>query len=217
MGSRTVLLLEDHAFMRALIAESLGAVGYRVSAHADAFSALEALDEIDPDVLVTDIDLGSRPDGAETALIARSRAPQLAVVYLTNYPRAGSAPHSVMAVPDARFVNKGSLNSGADLADAIDSALRGRPGQRGDHDSDSKDRLSRLTRLQLETLALVARGYSNAEIARRTGRGLRTVERTITRVFDALGVGSDSAANPRVVASNRYIRAFGAPADDAAP
>ena len=204
--------------MRALIAESLESAGYVVSAHADAASALEALEDVDPDALVTDIDLGSRPDGAEAALIARQRAPHLAVVYLSNYPRAASAPHSVKALADAHFINKSSLGSGAELARIVDVALRNGRDRRSTaaaHDTVGDDRLSQLTRAQLATLALVARGHSNAEIARLSGRGLRAVERAITRIFEALALGSDPTVNPRVAASNRYTRAFGTPTDDA--
>ena len=219
MGSRTVLLVEDHPLMRALIAESLESAGFVVSAHADATSALDALDDVDPDALVTDLDLGSRPDGAEAALIARQRAPYLAVVYLSNYPRAASAPHSVKALTDAHFVNKASLTSGAELARVVDVALRASPRRLGGTiaETDGEGELMQLTRTQLEVLALIARGHSNAEIARRSGRGLRAVERTITRIFDTLGVGSDPTVNPRVASSNRYISAFGTPVDDAAP
>lgn len=217
MGSRTVLLVEDHPFVRALIAESLESAGFVVSAHADATSALDALDDVDPDALVTDLDLGSRPDGAEAALIARQRAPHLAVVYLSNYPRAASAPHSVKALTDAHFVNKASLTSGAELALVVDVALRASPRRLGGTTADGEGELMQLTRTQLEILALIARGHSNAEIARRSRRGLRAVERTITRIFDTLGVGSDPTVNPRVASSNRYISAFGTPVDDAAP
>ena len=212
MGRRRVLFIEDQAIMRVLVAESLDRAGFEVGSFADATAALAAFDAFDPDVLVTDIDLGSRPNGAEAAVIARHRAPHLAVVFLTNFPQAASAPRAVASVPGATFLRKDSLTSGDDLVAAVDETLRnGR--RRMSTDGPAVDAtLARLTRSQLEVLELIAQGHSNAVIAERSGRSIRAVERLIARLFDALDVNSDSAINPRVVAANRYVRTFGIPA-----
>ena len=198
--------------MRILVAESLRRAGFEVDSFADATAALAAFDALDPDVLVTDIDLGSRPNGAEAAVIARHRAPHLAVVFLTNFPQAASAPRAVASVPGATFLRKDSLTSGDDLVAAVDETLRnGR--RRMSTDGPAVDAtLARLTRSQLEVLELISQGHSNAVIAERSGRSIRAVERLIARLFDALDVNSDSAINPRVVAANRYVRTFGIPA-----
>ena len=58
-------------------------------------------------------------------------------------------------------------------------------------------------------LSLIAAGLSNAEIAARTDATVRAVERTVSRVFDTLGVSRVTAVNPRVVAANEYNRLFG--------
>jgi len=198
--------------MRILVAESLRRAGFEVDSFADATAALAAFDALDPDVLVTDIDLGSRPNGAEAAVIARHRAPHLAVVFLTNFPQAASAPRAVASVPGATFLRKDSLTSGDDLVAAVDETLRnGR--RRMSTDGPAVDAtLARLTRSQLEVLELISQGHSNAVIAESSGRSIRAVERLIARLFDALDVNSDSAINPRVVAANRYVRTFGIPA-----
>jgi len=211
VGRRTVLFIEDQTVMRVLVTELLQHAGFDVSSHADATSALEVFDAVDPDVLVTDIELGSRPNGAEAAVIARHRAPHLAVVFLTNFPLVASAPRAVASVPDATFLRKESLTSGADLVAAVDETLR-QSRRRMSADSLASDAvLTRLTRGQLEVLQLIAQGHSNAVIAERSGRSIRAVERMIARLFDALEVNSDSDINPRVVAANRYARTFGIP------
>lgn len=207
-----MLLIEDQSIMRVLVAESLQHAGFDVSSHADATSALEAFDAVDPDVLVTDIELGSRPNGAEAAVIARHRAPHLAVVFLTNFPLVASAPRAVAAVPDATFLRKESLTSGADLVAAVDETLRQRRRRMSTDSLAFDSALARLTRGQLEVLELIAQGYSNSVIAERSGRSIRAVERMIARLFDALEVNSDPAINPRVVVANRYARTFGIPA-----
>ncbi|GAA0992372.1 hypothetical protein GCM10009563_06660 [Subtercola frigoramans] len=44
-----MILIEDQMLMRVLVAESLEAAGFSVSAYADASSALEEFDSVDPD------------------------------------------------------------------------------------------------------------------------------------------------------------------------
>lgn len=212
---RTILLLEDQTFIRTLVAELLERAGFEVSAHATAQSALNAFTAFDPDALVTDIDLGTRPDGAETALILRQRSPHMAVVFLSNFPRAALAPRSASILADAVFVHKSSLTSGSVLVAAVDAALRNIKRPASDSPTptdDDQDRLSALTRSQWEILRLIAEGLSNAEIARSTGRTIRAVERLIARLFGSLGVSSEDGVNPRVAAANLYSRSFGVPA-----
>ena len=212
VGRRKVLYIEDQTVMRVLVTELLQDAGFDVSSHADATSALSVLDAVDPDVLVTDIELGSRPNGAEAAVIARNRAPHLAVVFLTNFPLASSAPRAVASVPDATFLPKESLASGAELIAAVDETLRQSRRRIAVASFPADAALTRLTRGQLEVLQMIAQGDSNAVIAEHSGRSIRAVERMIARLFDALEVNANSDINPRVVAANRYARTFGIPA-----
>jgi CheY-like chemotaxis protein len=51
----TALVVDDTPAARTLLAERLGAEGFRVSQARDAFHALERLPEVDPDLVVTDL------------------------------------------------------------------------------------------------------------------------------------------------------------------
>ncbi len=64
----------------------------------------------------------------------------------------------------------------------------------------------RLTRRQLEVLADVAEGYTNAQIAQRRGRSLSSTEQLVARTFEALGIPDDASRNPRVLAARIYLR-----------
>jgi len=205
---RRVLLVEDQQFMRVLVADLLGAAGFEVTAVGSAAAALDALDAFDPDALVTDVELGARPDGVELALIARRLAPHLGVVFLTSFPLAalGAAGHLDGAV----HVDKTQLGDTAQLLAAVETALGGSappppapPGTEG--------AFAALTPHQRRVLSLLAAGLSNAEIAARTDSTVRAVERTVSRIFDALDVAAVPAMNPRVVAANLYNRLFGQP------
>lgn len=200
-----MILVEDQPIVRVLVAESLRRAGFEVSEHADAASALKGAEAFDPDVLVADVDLGSRPDGIELAVILRARLPQLGVMFLTNFPRAGAVPGRA-PVAGAQFVSKDAVESPDQLLEWVEAAAR------ADRPSTSPaplGELGALSRAQLDVLAALAEGCSNEEIARRTGRTVRAVERMLARTFERLGVNSRPELNPRVVAANLYTRAFG--------
>ena len=199
--------------MRSLVAEALRHAGFAVHDRPSAAAALADFDEVDPDVLVTDIDLGSRPNGMELATIVHARAPHCAVVFLTNYPRAGVAPGEGVPVGSV-FLDKVALESVGDLVAAVESVLADAPLPPGPARTDTPDAaLERLTRTQLDVVRCIALGWSNAEIARRRGSSVRSVEKLITRTFDALGVGHSPELNPRVAAAQLYVRRFGLPAE----
>ena len=54
---RRVLIVEDHALMRSLVAEAFGARGFDATTAASAAEALTLAESGDPDLLVTDIDM----------------------------------------------------------------------------------------------------------------------------------------------------------------
>jgi DNA-binding NarL/FixJ family response regulator len=209
---RRALVVEDQPLMRSLVADALRHAGFEVHDRPSAATALADLDEIDPDVLVTDIDLGSRPNGMEMATIVHARAPHCATVFLTNYPRASIAPGEGVPAGSV-FLDKVALESVEQLVAAVESALAEKP-LPPRHLPDGPDAaLGHLTRTQLDVLRCIALGWSNAEIARRRASSLRSVEKMVTRTFDALGVNHNPDINPRVAAAQLYVRRFGLPAE----
>lgn len=209
--SRRVLLVEDQKILRLLVAQALREAGFEVSDHADAARALAAAEDFDADVLVTDIDLGSRPDGTQLAAILRANQPDLVVVFLTNYPRAAAQRGDPL--PDATYLGKDALGSADELVAAIDAAVR--TGHTDTPEPDEGSPLTGLSRGQLEVLALMAEGHSNDEIARRTGRTTRAVERLVARTFERLGLANQPSTNPRVLAVQLYTATFGPRRPDA--
>lgn len=204
--------MEDQPLMRSLVADALRHAGFEVHDRPSASTALADLDEIDPDVLVTDIDLGSRPNGMEMATIVHARAPHCATVFLTNYPRAGIAPGEGVPVGSV-FLDKVALESVEQLVAAVESALAEKPLPPRQAPDGPDAALGHLTRTQLDVLRCIALGWSNAEIARRRESSLRSVEKMVTRTFDALGVNHNPDLNPRVAAAQLYVRRFGMPTE----
>ena len=60
-----VLLVEDEDFTRTMVSEMLSASGINVLPVASVAEALKSMDEFDPHVVLTDLDLGHGPDGAD--------------------------------------------------------------------------------------------------------------------------------------------------------
>ena len=60
-----VLLVEDEDFTRNMVGEMLGASGISVLPVASVAEAIKTIDEFDPHVVLTDLDLGHGPDGAD--------------------------------------------------------------------------------------------------------------------------------------------------------
>ncbi|GAA1448465.1 response regulator transcription factor [Leifsonia poae] len=204
-------MVEDHALMRSLVADGIGSRGFEVAAFGRAADALDALESFDPDLLVTDIDLGERPNGVELAGIVRSRAPHVAVVFLTNLSREAASATARELIAGASFVNKGAIESIDELVDAAEAALDDRPYAREVPLRAPQTSLAGLSSTQLATVRLLAAGLTNAEIARRRGVSVRAVEKSVERIFAALQLSDDGVA-PRVATAAAYIATFGDPA-----
>lgn len=211
MWRRRVLVVEDHALMRSLVADAFAQRGFEITAAPSAVDALRLVDDADPDLLVTDIDLGSRPNGVELATIVRERAPHVAVMFLSNLSREAAAAQARDTVEGASFVNKGAIGSVAELVDAAEAVLADRPVEHLTGTTGSQGALLRLSPAQRETTRLLAAGLTNAEIARRRGVSVRAVEKSVERVFQALGLTGDDGIAPRVAAATLYTATFGDP------
>ena len=211
VSPRMVLLVEDHPLMRALVERSLQDDGFVVESVSTARRAIREFDAIDPDVLVTDVDLGDRPNGVELATLLRAQAPDLGVVVLTNYSSLDAIESKVTPPEHAAFVHKGSIEDAGQLRQAIDSALDDSQEALVLSAKGGDDPVARLSATQLSVLKQIAEGWNNAEIAAQRGVTLRSAERLITRTFDTLGVSSDDKRNARVLATRLYIRAYGVP------
>jgi DNA-binding response OmpR family regulator len=99
-----VMLIEDDALMRGLIAEKLGEEGMEVDGLASAEDALILLGAGQvPDVLVADVNLGAGLSGRELADIARERHPDADVVLISGAPPPPDAPRPLRR---ERFLRK---------------------------------------------------------------------------------------------------------------
>jgi len=98
-----ILLVDDEAPLRGLMAEALAQQGHRVVQAGDAATALRLLGTGAPvDLMVTDIGLAGGMNGRQLAEAARLARPGLKVLFITGYA-------------EARLVERGSFDPGTGL------------------------------------------------------------------------------------------------------
>ncbi|MFM9018468.1 MAG: response regulator [Actinomycetota bacterium] len=215
---RRALVVEDDPLTRSLLESLLVVAQFEVRACASSREALGEFERFDPDVLVVDIQLAERPNGAQLAAALSASAPHLAIVVVSHYPSPEAAGLRQPLPDRAAFINKDQVTRSAVLLDAIESALDDARAPVV-KTSVTGERLAALTPVQLEVLRMIAIGLSNAEIARRRGVAKRTAEDSVQRVYVALGLDSAPAGerNARVEATRIYVSAFGMPIDEDTP
>jgi CheY-like chemotaxis protein len=87
-GGETILVVEDEAPVRSLIAEALADYGYVVLEAASGTRALEAWKDYGAavDLLITDVIMPDGVNGVDLARRLRAVNPELRVIYISGYP-----------------------------------------------------------------------------------------------------------------------------------
>lgn len=83
-AGETVLVVEDDPQVRMLVLDVLSELGYRTLEAADAPEALAQLEAAEVDLLISDVGLPGL-NGRQLAEMARARAPDLRVLFMTGY------------------------------------------------------------------------------------------------------------------------------------
>ena len=210
MAARIVLVVEDDALLRELIATALEVRGYTVQTAGDISEAKRILRSVDPDGVVLDIDLGQGPTGFDFAQIVSKEAPGTGIVFLTQLPDPRFAPTDEHGMPTGiAYLRKSALADLNVLYDALDVAMRGQVTKAHRHDLDVERPFAKLTTKQIEVLKLMAQGNSNAQIATARGTSLKATEDAIRRACAAIGIDGRSDGNTRAKAVARYLSVIG--------
>jgi DNA-binding NarL/FixJ family response regulator len=203
--ARSVVIVEDDAFLRSLLADALDKVGFETSTAASAADAKRIIKVVNPDAVVLDIELGPGPNGFDIAENLRKTSPDVAIVFLTNLPDPRFAGRDNKSVTKhTAYLNKQLLSDTATLVDALESVLteRGVPAYRQHEDANRP--LANLSKTQIQVLQLMAEGKTNQQIADARQRSLAATESAITRTLEALGIDAHAEQNVRVAAATRY-------------
>ena len=97
---RELMLVEDHAQLRQVLALSLTALGYRVTSFGSGAEALAALESgAAPDLLLTDVRMPGVPDGLQLAGWLRVHRPATPVLLQTGYSQLPTGDFAVIRKP----------------------------------------------------------------------------------------------------------------------
>lgn len=214
IGRRSILVVEDEPLLRELIKSALQSDGYEVAAAASASEARRIFDEIDPDGIVMDVDLGAGPSGFELAEALLEESNGAALIFLTNMPDprfAGYAPQDLP--PGIAYLHKRTIVEVETLLETVNATLRGAVEASMRHDLNPDRPLGGLTARQVDVLRLVALGRSNAHIAASRDITPKAVEGSIARIFATLGLGDSADGNTRVILAREFFKSAGQPID----
>ena len=203
-----VVVADDHRFTAHSIGDALERRGYVVLARVHtAGDAVKTTLELQPDVLVIDLDLGPGPTGIDVAVVVRSRLKKIGVVLLTGYEDPRLLSTGLPELPPACvYLVKQKLEDTKEVADAVAHAKTlitvgqslGRPTPR-----------VTLTDAQIDILRMVASGLNNQAIATSLSMTLAGVEKAIHRLVKKLDIDSTGDTNTRVELTHRYLDMVG--------
>ena len=193
-----ILIVDDHAVVRSGLRTILETEPeFEVVGEAgDGHAALELAQELLPDVVLMDINMGDW-DGVTATRRVRNYVPSARVIVLTNYDeddlvfssiRAGASGYLLKEVTATQLTN--SIRTVADGFSLIYPSVARRVldefGQPRTTATAETDVYSDLTPREREVLRLIASGRANKEIAAQLGISERTVKTHISNIFSKL-------------------------------
>jgi len=213
-----VVLGEDSFLAREAVGSVLAAAdGVELVGAAGDLDSLRAMvDELRPDVVVTDIRMppDNTDEGIRLAAELRSTHPEIGVVVLSQHAEPTYATLLFEEGSERRaYILKESLKNQAELTRALETVAEGGSvvdpivveqlveARRAQEDS----RLDGLTPSELEILRMIAEGRSNAAIAESRVITKRAVERHINSIFMKLDLREAEDVSRRVKAALMYL------------
>jgi DNA-binding NarL/FixJ family response regulator len=183
---------------------------------SDGDAVAQILDEQRADVLITDIRMppSGHDEGIRLASRLRETHPALGVIVLSTYAEVAYALRLFEHGSDSRgYLLKDRIRERQQVIDAVVTVADG--GSVTDPTvvdelirsqmASTRSRLDELTPRELETLALVAEGRSNADIAEELVLTKHAIEKHVNAIFAKLDLGNPDHVSRRVKAALLYL------------
>jgi DNA-binding NarL/FixJ family response regulator len=193
-----ILVADDHPVVRRGLQSCLARESRLkiVGEAADGDEALRKTHELEPDVVLMDVNM-PRMDGLAVTELLRKEAPAVKVLVLSMHNNQEFIFRIIQAGAHG-YVSKEAPPE--ELLRAIESVFAGEPFFTPEiakaalnqlvTSGGKKEPFTQLTNREREVLALIAEGQSNKEIANRLGIGVRTIETHRERIMRRLGIHS---------------------------
>ena len=181
---------------------------------ADFDDAARAVQIFNPDIVLLDLTSLKRKSAYGLAEQIREISTIAKVVFSSDSPPPllGGNLHVTALSGYSYWVNTSVRDKGdtSSLIESLNKVMAGEismPQSLQAEFSSGQDFLSELTPQQRLTIELLARGFSNKEIARIADLKVKTVERNIARATQLLGVqGTEHENNKRILLVLEYLR-----------
>ncbi|GAA1971862.1 response regulator transcription factor [Kitasatospora viridis] len=208
------MIAEDSVLLRVGLVKVLEAVGYEVvAAVGDSAALLTAVEEHQPQVVVTDVRMppGFTDEGVRAALLIRRQWPEVAVLLLSQYVEERYAADLLSSnTSGVGYLLKERVANVDDFVDALQRVASG--GTALDPEVVAqllvrrhRDPLERLTPRERDVLGLMAQGHSNTAIAESLVVSDSAVAKHISSIFTKLELPAADATHRRVLAVLRYL------------
>ena len=195
-----VLVVDDENFVLSLLLELLETRGYTTEGVGTAAAALRQLEEFDPHVIITDLDLGDGPTGLDVLTEVARTCPWVASVVISTHRSPQLVAKGPFELPaNTIYLVKNDIVDADTVDEAVQAALKGDRFAVADQGAAVQ-----LTRTQADILRMLADGMSNSQIAAARDTSLRAVQNLISRTFEALGLADLDPATARVPAARMY-------------
>jgi DNA-binding NarL/FixJ family response regulator len=213
-----VVIAEDLALLRDGLTRLLRDNGFDVvAAVEDADALLRVIATEKPDIAIVDIRLPPtfRDEGVRAALEARSRAPETSILVVSQYVEQ---TYATELLADGRggvgYLLKDRIMDVSDFVDAVRRVAEGGTALDPEVVAQLFSRrrsgpLERLTPRELEVLALMAEGRSNAGIAEALVLTVGAVEKHVASILSKLDLPPSDSDHRRVLAVLTYLQEEG--------
>ncbi len=202
-----VVLVDDEQLMRGglrMMMESTGDIEV-VGEAGDGREGITVIERVRPDVVLMDIRMPGMDGLAATEELAKARQPAKVIVlttfgddsYVYRALRAGAVGFLLKDTPPEDLVGavRKAHEGQAVLDPAITPAVIAHfTDQAGQGRQAARQRLEVLSRRELEVLACLGEGLSNADIGQRLKLSETTVKSHVSRVMDKLGCANRTQA-----------------------
>lgn len=212
MARIRVMVVEDDDFTRATVVSALQIQGVDVVCETGSVGpAMKLADELRPDAVVLDLDLGAGPTGMDLAIGLRRRYPKIGLVLLTTFEDPRLLHPKIPSPPTGtEYLVKKNVGEIELLYKAIQKAISNvSKAMTPATEKTVSPKLAKVTDSQLETMRLIAQGLSNTEIAKTRKVSEKSIEQTISRLVANLDLPKGAENNQRVQISKLYFRLTG--------
>ena len=202
MKKLRILLADDHLVVRMGIASILSfEKDIEVVGETDnGMDAVRLAHELKPDVVLMDLKM-PQLNGADATVQIHAAAPHVKILILTTFGTSAELKKAMDGGASGALMKNSSQ---AELIEAIRDVMSGKLVMSGEirHSITDMKPAPEMSQRQLEILNLVAKGFSNKEIADIAGVSLETVKDHVKKILLKMGAGSRTEAAALAVNMN---------------